>query len=103
MRAEGAPPAVNRTAPAFGRKAVLYATCFVNYNSPSTAWRRRAVLALHGVETEVVYPALLRHAAAGGRATSPRWPRAARQVADDARRLDRQGLRRRRAGRRPAA
>ena len=27
--------AVNATAPAFGRKAVLYATCYVNYNEPS--------------------------------------------------------------------
>ena len=25
----------NPEAPAFGRKAVLYATCFVNYNNPS--------------------------------------------------------------------
>src|SRR5438128_775051 len=32
-RAKAAPPAVNREAPGFGRKAVLYATCFVNYNN----------------------------------------------------------------------
>src|SRR5262249_36572761 len=34
MRAKReAPPPVNREAPAFGRKAVLYATCFVNYHN----------------------------------------------------------------------
>ena len=47
---------VDRTAPAFGRKAVLYATCFVNYNNPSIGEAARAVLAQNGVETEVVYP-----------------------------------------------
>ena len=51
------PPAVNRDAPAFGRKAVLYATCFVNYNNPVTGRAAQAVLAKNGVETEVVYPA----------------------------------------------
>ena len=49
-------PAVNREAPAFGRKAVLYATCFVNYNDPGVGLAARAVLAHNGVETEVVYP-----------------------------------------------
>ena len=52
---EGA-PTVNRDAPAFGRKAVLYATCFANYNNPSIGTAARAVLAKNGVETEVVYP-----------------------------------------------
>lgn len=47
----------NREAPAFGRKAVLYATCFVNYNNPPIGTAARAVLAHNGVETEVVYPA----------------------------------------------
>src|SRR5215831_19106981 len=32
MRAKRAAPEIDRTAPAAGRKAVLYATCFVNYN-----------------------------------------------------------------------
>ncbi|PIW26123.1 MAG: glycerol-3-phosphate dehydrogenase [Rhodospirillales bacterium CG15_BIG_FIL_POST_REV_8_21_14_020_66_15] len=50
------PPAVNKDAPAFGRKAVLYATCFANYNNPSIGTAARAVLARNGVETEVVYP-----------------------------------------------
>lgn len=48
---------VNTNAPAFGRKAVLYATCFVNYNNPDIGTATRAVLARNGVETEVVYPA----------------------------------------------
>ncbi len=49
-------PTVNREAPAFGRKAVLYATCFVNYNDPGVGLAARAVLAHNGVETEIVYP-----------------------------------------------
>ena len=53
-RAEAA--AVNREAPAHGRKAVLYATCFVNYNNPDIGMATRGVLARNGVETEVVYP-----------------------------------------------
>ncbi len=53
--ADGLKP--NPAAPAFGRKAVLYATCFVNYNNPRIGEAARAVLAHNGVETEVVYPA----------------------------------------------
>ncbi len=56
MRARGAAPAVNDKAPAFGRKAALYATCFVNYNNPQIGEATRAVLAHNGVATEVVYP-----------------------------------------------
>jgi glycerol-3-phosphate dehydrogenase subunit C len=56
MRARGSAPAIDRTAPACGRKAVLYATCFVNYNNPSIGEATRAVLARNGVETEVLYP-----------------------------------------------
>ncbi|MPY71587.1 MAG: glycerol-3-phosphate dehydrogenase, partial [Alphaproteobacteria bacterium] len=55
-RAKSAPPAVNAAAPAHGRKAVLYATCFVNYNNPAIGEAAQAVLARNGVETEVVYP-----------------------------------------------
>lgn len=47
---------VNAAAPGFGRKAVLYATCFVNYNNPDIGEAARKVLAKNGVETEVVYP-----------------------------------------------
>ncbi len=54
--AKAAPPPVNAAAPAFGRKAVLYATCFVNYNDPELGRAARAVLAKNGVETEVVHP-----------------------------------------------
>ena len=50
-------PPVNTAAPAHGRKAVLYATCFVNYNEPAIGRAARAVLAHNGVETEVVHPA----------------------------------------------
>jgi glycerol-3-phosphate dehydrogenase subunit C len=57
LRAKRDVPEVNREAPAFGRKAVLYATCFVNYNNPRTGIAARAILAKNGVETEVVYPA----------------------------------------------
>ncbi|HVC63642.1 MAG TPA: heterodisulfide reductase-related iron-sulfur binding cluster [Acetobacteraceae bacterium] len=49
-------PEVNRDAPAFGRKAVLYATCFGNYNDTAVGLATRAVLARNGVATEVVYP-----------------------------------------------
>ncbi|MBM3643119.1 MAG: glycerol-3-phosphate dehydrogenase [Alphaproteobacteria bacterium] len=46
------------TAPAFGkRKAVLYATCFVNFNNTGIGSAARKVLALNGVETEVIHPA----------------------------------------------
>ena len=49
--------APNNAAPAFGkRKAALYATCFVNYNKPSTGMAARAVLNHLGVETIVTYP-----------------------------------------------
>jgi glycerol-3-phosphate dehydrogenase subunit C len=48
-------PAVNTSAPAHGRKAVLYATCFANYNNPEIGLATRKVLAHNGVETEVAY------------------------------------------------
>jgi len=50
-------PTVNKDAPAFGRKAVIYATCFANYNEPAMGTAARAVLAHNGVDTKVVYPA----------------------------------------------
>jgi glycerol-3-phosphate dehydrogenase subunit C len=53
-RNDGVTP--NPEAPAHGRKAVLYATCFVNYNNSTIGTATRAVLAHNGVETEVVYP-----------------------------------------------
>jgi glycerol-3-phosphate dehydrogenase subunit C len=49
-------PVLNREAPAFGRKAVIYATCFVNFNTPDVGLLARAVLARNGVETVVLHP-----------------------------------------------
>ena len=58
MRAAREGVTVNEQAPAYGkRKAVLYATCFVNFNNTDIGAATRAVLARNGVETEVVYPA----------------------------------------------
>jgi glycerol-3-phosphate dehydrogenase subunit C len=56
LRSAQQPVFADETAPAFGRKAVLYATCFVNYNNPGIGMAARSVLARNGVETEVVYP-----------------------------------------------
>lgn len=53
---KGKAPEINKDAPAFGRKAVLYATCFGNYNDTAIGEATRKVLAKNGVETEVVYP-----------------------------------------------
>ena len=49
-------PALAAGAPATGRKAILYATCFANYNNPDIGSAAQAILAKNGVETEVVYP-----------------------------------------------
>jgi glycerol-3-phosphate dehydrogenase subunit C len=56
MRAKRNAPLLDRSAPGTGRKAVLYATCFVNYNNPRIGEAAQAVLAKNGVETEVIYP-----------------------------------------------
>ncbi|MBK8160118.1 MAG: glycerol-3-phosphate dehydrogenase [Rhodospirillaceae bacterium] len=56
LRAMENKPEVNKEAPAYGRKAVLYATCFANYNNPDIGMAAIQVLAKNGVETEVVYP-----------------------------------------------
>ncbi len=56
LRAKSEVPKVNKEAPAYGRKAVIYATCFANYNNPEIGIAARKVLAHNGVETEVVYP-----------------------------------------------
>ena len=53
----GDPIKPNADAPAFGkRKAALFATCFVNYNKPSTGMAARDVLNHIGVETRAAYP-----------------------------------------------
>ncbi len=50
-------PEVDATAPAFGRRAVIYATCFVNNNAHAVGQAARAVLARNGVTTRVLHPA----------------------------------------------
>lgn len=55
-QAKKSPLEVNKDAPAFGRKAVIYSTCIVEFNTPDTGQAARKVLAHNGVETEVVYP-----------------------------------------------
>jgi glycerol-3-phosphate dehydrogenase subunit C len=54
--AKKAPSPVDASAPGHGRKAVLYATCFVNYNNTSIGKAAEAVLAKNGVETTVLHP-----------------------------------------------
>ena len=54
-QASASPPPVDTGAPAAGRKAVIYATCFVEYNSPGIGHAAQGVLAKNGVETKVVY------------------------------------------------
>lgn len=49
-------PTVNAHAPAHGRKAILFATCFTNYNNPDIGTAALNVLAHNGVEAEVIYP-----------------------------------------------
>jgi glycerol-3-phosphate dehydrogenase subunit C len=56
LRAKQNPPKVNPDGPAKGRKAALFATCFVNYNNPGTGTAMQAVLAHLGVESKVAYP-----------------------------------------------
>ena len=55
-QAKANPLTPNKDAPAYGRKAVIYATCFNNYNDTDVGVAARAVLAKNGVETEVVHP-----------------------------------------------
>lgn len=56
-RVSAAPPTTNRDAPATGRKAVLYATCFVEYNNPAIGMAAQSVLAKNGVEIATCYSA----------------------------------------------
>jgi len=56
LRAMEDKPEVDKQAPAYGRKAVIYATCFANYNNPDIGMATLKVLAKNGVEAEVVYP-----------------------------------------------
>lgn len=55
-RAQAEPVNVNTAAPAAGRKAVIYASCFGEYNDPDIVLDTRAVLAKNGIDAEIVYP-----------------------------------------------
>lgn len=58
QRAQRETVPLNEAAPAFGkRKAVLYATCFVNFHNTGIGVAARAVLARNGVETVSLHPA----------------------------------------------
>ncbi|MGD9544579.1 MAG: heterodisulfide reductase-related iron-sulfur binding cluster [Methylocystis sp.] len=59
LEAEAAahPPSRNDSAPANARKAVLYATCYGDYNDTSIGMSALSVLAKNGVETKVAHPA----------------------------------------------
>ena len=47
---------INEAAPGFGRKAVIYSTCFVNYNKKNTGIAALKVLKKNGVNVQHVYP-----------------------------------------------
>jgi len=50
------PLSINTSAPAHGRKAVIYSTCTSEYNSADLGLAAAQVLAKNGVETQFVYP-----------------------------------------------
>jgi len=47
---------INNLAPAFGRKVVIYSTCFVNFNKKNTGIAALKVLKKNGVEVSHAYP-----------------------------------------------
>lgn len=49
-------PKADPNGPAAGQKAVIYATCYGNYNTPEIGEAAVKVLAKSGVECEIVYP-----------------------------------------------
>jgi len=55
-QAKAKPAPINAAAPAHGRKALVFATCFNNHNRTETGVAALNVLAKNGVEAEVVYP-----------------------------------------------
>jgi len=55
-QAKTAMPERDPSAPAHGRKAAVFATCFANYNNPEIGMAALQVLAKNGVETKLVYP-----------------------------------------------
>lgn len=56
VRAQDYTPKTNIDAPALGREAVFYATCFVNYNKPDIGVLAQRILAKNGVTTTVMHP-----------------------------------------------
>ncbi len=55
-QAKGSPLEANPKGLAIGKKVVIYATCFGNYNNPNLGLAARAVLAHYGVEVKIEYP-----------------------------------------------
>lgn len=51
-----APVSINKNGPAFGQKAVLYATCYGNYNETQIGFLATKILAHLGVDVRVEYP-----------------------------------------------
>ena len=47
---------INKLAPGFGRKVVIYSTCFVNFNKKDTGVAALKVLKKNGVDAQHVYP-----------------------------------------------
>ena len=47
---------INKSAPGFGRKAVIYSTCFVNFNKKDTGVAALKVLKTNGVDVQHAYP-----------------------------------------------
>ena len=47
---------INKLAPGFGRKVVIYSTCFVNFNKKSTGVAALKVLKKNGVDVQHAYP-----------------------------------------------
>jgi len=56
-RAAAQAATVNPDAPAYGqRKAIIYASCFGEYNDPDIVLDARAVMAKNGISADIVYP-----------------------------------------------
>jgi glycerol-3-phosphate dehydrogenase subunit C len=55
-RAQSSPPPRDASAPAKARKAVIFATCFANYNTPELGEAALKVLTKNGVDVVVAYP-----------------------------------------------
>ena len=47
---------INKLAPGFGRTAVIYSTCFVNFNKKETGIAALKVLKKNGIEVQHAYP-----------------------------------------------